>query len=61
MPNDSRIEVEYDEATLSYFVIWRPVIIGSGATRNEALEDLSKAAHFCIDTFVGLELKDAPG
>ena len=61
MADDSRIEVEFDEATLSYYVVWRPVIIGSGATRKEALEDLGEVAHLCIDTFVGLELKDAPG
>ena len=61
MPSNKGVVIEFDEATRSYYIVWKPVIISSGATREKALEDLKQAAHFCVDTFVGLELKDIPG
>ena len=52
------IQIERDEETECYFVVWAPLIASSGKTRREALEDLRVAAHFGVDTMVDLKLKD---
>ena len=58
MSRRSDIEVEFDEASRGYYAIWEPVVIGAGQTRHEALDDLRQAAHFGVDTFIELKLKD---
>jgi hypothetical protein len=58
MSRRNEIEVEFDEATQGYYAIWESVAIGAGQTRHEALDDLRQAAHFGVDTFIGLKLKD---
>jgi hypothetical protein len=58
MSRRNEIEVEFDEATQGYYAIWEPVAIGAGKTRYEALDDLRQAAHFGVDTFIKLKLKD---
>jgi len=52
------IEIEFDEETHNYYIIWKPIIIGSGKTRDEALEDLKGAAHYGVDTLIDLKLRD---
>ena len=54
----NEIEVAFDETIQGYFAIWEPVVIGAGKTRDEALNDLRQAAHFGVDTFIELKLKD---
>jgi hypothetical protein len=53
--NEHDIIIEYDDKTESYFVIWKPVVIGLGNTVHSALKDLQKAAHFGIDTTINLK------
>ena len=52
------IQVEFDEISQNYYVIWQPIIMGMGGTRGEALDDLREAAHCCVDTFIDISLKD---
>jgi hypothetical protein len=55
---ENDIKLEFDGESGEYFIIWKPVVIGMGATRTRALEDLRKAAHFGVDTLINLKLKD---
>jgi predicted RNase H-like HicB family nuclease len=53
------VEIEYDEETQDYYVVWEPpVAIGSGKTKSEALLDLQQAAHCGVDTVIELKFKD---
>lgn len=52
------IEIEFDDQTQDYYIIWQPVVIGSGKTEAAALQDLRQAAHFGVDTLIDLKLKD---
>lgn len=52
------IEIEFDEETQAYYIIWKPIVISSGKTREEALEDLKVAAYYGIDTLIDLKLRD---
>jgi len=54
----NEIYVEFDDTTQGFYAIWEPVVMGSGKTRHEALDDLREAAHFGADTFINLKLKD---
>jgi len=54
----NEIHIEFDEVTNDYYVVWEPIAMGAGKTRQEALDDLRQAAHFGIDTFIDLKLKD---
>ena len=54
----NEIHIELDEVTQDYYVVWEPIAMGAGKTRQEALDDLRQAAHFGIDTFIDLKLKD---
>jgi predicted RNase H-like HicB family nuclease len=58
VPSSSDIEIEFDEETEGYYIFWEPVVISSGKTEEEAVEDLREAAHFGVDTFVDLKLRD---
>ena len=58
MSRRNEIDVEFDEATQGYYAVWEPIAIGAGKTKHEALDDLRQAAHFGVDTFIGLKLKD---
>jgi len=55
----NEIHIEFDEITHDYYVVWEPIAMGAGKTRQEALDDLRQAAHFGIDTFIDLKLKDS--
>lgn len=52
------IEIEFDDQTRDYYIIWQPVVIGSGKTKAAALQDLREAAHFGVDNLIDLKLKD---
>lgn len=52
------IEIEFDPETGNYFIIWEPLVISLGRTKEGALEDLREAAHLGVDTFIDLKLKD---
>lgn len=58
MSRQNEIHLEYDDITHDYYVVWEPVAMGAGKTMQEALDDLRQAAHFGIDTFIDLKLKD---
>jgi len=58
MSRNNDIELEFDEETRNYYIAWEPIAISLGKTRQEALEDLRQAAHFGVDTFIDLKLKD---
>jgi len=58
MSRRNEIDVEFDEATQGYYAVWEPIAIGAGKTKHEALDDLRQAAHFGVDTFIELKLKD---
>ena len=46
MPGTSDIEIEFDEETRDYYIVWTPTVISLGKTKDEVLEDLREAAHF---------------
>jgi len=53
------INVEFDTKSREYYVVWQPmVVISSGRTSREALEELRETAHFGIDTLIDLKLRD---
>jgi predicted RNase H-like HicB family nuclease len=52
------INLEFDRETGEYYIIWEPIVIGTGKTRHETLEDLRTAAHFGVDTLIDLKLKN---
>ena len=58
MATKSDITLKYDREAREYYIIREPVVIGTGITRREALEDLRTAAHFGVDTMINLTLKD---
>ena len=58
MSRNNDIELEFDEETRNYYIVWEPIVISLGKTRQGALEDLRQAAHFGVDTFIDLKLKD---
>jgi predicted RNase H-like HicB family nuclease len=55
---NNTIELEFDEETRNYYIVWEPIVISLGKTRQEALADLRQAAHFGVDTLIDLKLKD---
>jgi len=58
MSRNNAIELEFDEETRNYYIVWEPIVIGLGKTRQEALEDLRQAAHSGLDTLIDLKLED---
>jgi predicted RNase H-like HicB family nuclease len=52
------INLEFDNKSGEYYIVWEPVVIGAGKTAGEALEDLREAAHFGVDTLVDRKLQD---
>lgn len=58
MPRTNEIEIEFDEETQDYYIIWEPVVISLGKTKEEALEDLREAARHGVDTLIDLKLVD---
>ena len=58
MSRQNGIHLEFDEITHDYYVVWESIAMGAGKTMQEAMDDLRQAAHFGIDTFIDLKLKD---
>jgi len=54
----SNIEIEYDEDTRDYYIIWKPIFISSGKSRHKSLADLRQTAHFGVDALIDGKLKD---
>jgi hypothetical protein len=54
----ANIAGEYDELSQNYYIVWQSIVIGSGGTKEHALEDLRDAAHFGVDTIIDLKLGD---
>ena len=60
MAGHQNINIEFDRESMEYNVIWQPmVVISSGKTMGEALEELRETAHFGVDTLIDLKLKDS--
>jgi hypothetical protein len=57
MSVESGINLKFDRGTQEHYIIWKPVVIGMGRTRHEALEDLRTAAHLGVDTLINMKLK----
>ena len=51
------IEIELDQETNNYFIIWEPRVISLGRTPEDALSDLREAAHRGVDTLIDLKLQ----
>ena len=54
----NNINLDFDSEIGEYYIIWEPVVIGTGKTGREALEDLREAAHFGVDTLIDQKLKN---
>jgi hypothetical protein len=52
------INLEFDSQSGEYYIIWKPIAIGMGKTKGEALEDLRTVAHFGVDTLIDLKLEN---
>lgn len=52
------INLEFDKKSGEYYIVWEPVVIGTGKAEVEALQDLREAAHFGVDTLIDRELKN---
>jgi predicted RNase H-like HicB family nuclease len=52
------IDLEFDKESGEYYIVWEPLVIGTGKTRDEALQDLREAAHFGVDAMIDRKLKD---
>ena len=52
------INLEFDEKSGEYYIVWEPVVIGTGKTADEALQDLREAAHFGVDTMIDRKLEN---
>lgn len=55
--NNGGIKVEFDNVTQHYYTVWELGVIGSGSTKQEALEDLREAAHFGVDSLIDQKLR----
>jgi len=59
MLQNNEIDIVFDEITRAYYVVWEPMkVIGSGKTKYGALQDMRKAAHFGVDSYVDSKLKN---
>lgn len=52
------INLEYDRESGDYYIVWEPVILSTGGTERQALEELRGAAHSGVDTLIDLKLKN---
>ena len=53
----NNINLEFDEESGEYYIVWEPAVIGTGQTKDQALQDLREAAHFGVDTMIDRKLK----
>lgn len=52
------ISLEFDKKSGEYYIVWEPLVIGAGKTKDEALQDLREAAHFGVDTMIDRKLQN---
>jgi predicted RNase H-like HicB family nuclease len=52
------INLEFDKTSGEYYIVWEPVVIATGKTADEALQDLREAAHFGVDTMIDRKLQN---
>jgi predicted RNase H-like HicB family nuclease len=52
------IDLEFDKESGEYYIVWEPVVIATGKTADEALQDLKEAAHFGVDTMIDRKLQN---
>jgi len=52
------IDLEFDKESGEYYIVWEPVVIATGKTADEALQDLKEAAHFGVDTIIDRKLQN---
>ena len=52
------IDLEFDKKSGEYYIVWEPVVIGTGKTADEALRDLRETAHFGVDTMIDRKLEN---
>jgi len=52
------INLDFDEKSGEYYIVWEPVVIGAGKTAGDALQDLREAAHFGVDTLIDRKLQE---
>ena len=52
------IDLEFDKESGEYYIVWEPVVIGTGKTDDEALQDLRETAHFGVDTMIDSKLEN---
>ncbi len=50
------INLDYDQESGDYYIVWEPVILSAGKTERQALEELRGAAHSGVDTLIDLKL-----
>ena len=53
----NHINIEFDETSREYYIVWEPVVIGSGKTKDEALHDLRQAAQYGLNTMIDRKLE----
>lgn len=58
MSSTTSIEIEFDEETQCYYIVWEHLIISSGDTPQDALKDLKETAHFAVEILIDLKLSD---
>ena len=58
LSRNNNIELKFDDETRNYYIVWEPIIISLGKTKQEALADLRQAAHFGVDTLIDSKLAD---
>ena len=51
------INLEYDQESGDYYIVWEPVVVSAGKTARQALEELRGAAHSGVDTLIFKKLK----
>jgi predicted RNase H-like HicB family nuclease len=52
------ITLEFDKESGEYYIVWEPLVIGAGKTKDEALQDLREAAHLGVDTMIDRKLQN---
>jgi hypothetical protein len=59
MQDNQKLQIMFDHESDDYYIIWKsPVIISSGKTESEALEDFKNTVHSYIDSLINNKSKD---
>ncbi|MGD9116514.1 MAG: hypothetical protein PVJ61_04975 [Dehalococcoidia bacterium] len=52
------INLEFDEDSGEYYIVWEPLVVSAGRTERQALEELRGAAHLGVDTLIDKKLEN---